>query len=84
MSGETWAVYEVDSSAAKYADATYTIDEMDDESMQVYVDYEDGHHDAVVTVEEQGLSDAELLEEIDKQLRAQGLPPRGAMLLSPD
>jgi len=77
-------VYGVAGSDPKFGNATYTIDEMDDESMQVYVDYEDGHHDAVVTVEEQGLSDAELLEEIDKQLRAQGLPPRGAMLLSPD
>lgn len=77
-------MYGVASSDPKFGNATYTIDEMDDESMQVYVDYEDGHHDAVVTVEEQGLSDGELLEEIDKQLRAQGLPPRGVMLLSPD
>lgn len=84
MSGETWAVYAVDSSAAKYTNATYTIDDMDDDSIQVYVDYADGNHDAVVTVEEQGLSDADLLAEIDRQLRAQGLPPRGAVLLSPN
>ncbi|MUM03473.1 hypothetical protein B5P44_01400 [Mycobacterium sp. CBMA 213] len=77
MAGTTWAVYAVHSSDSKHHNATYTIDEMDDGSMQVFLDYESGESDGVLLIGEGGFTDDGLLDEIDRLIREQGLPPRG-------
>ncbi|MEB3023376.1 MULTISPECIES: hypothetical protein [Mycolicibacter] len=84
MSGMTVAVYAIDSGDTQYVNATYTIDELDDGAVQVYVDYESGHSDDAAHVESaEALSTDQLLEEIDRQLRGRGLPPRGTAVIAP-
>lgn len=72
--------YQVVSDDPQYAGATYVLDELDDGDLLVYLEYADGSVlDAglIYADELEGLSESELLEEVDQRLRDSLLPPRG-------
>lgn len=72
--------YRVVSDDPQYAGATYTVDELDDGDLLVYLEYADGSVlDAglIYADELEGLSESELLEQVDQRLRDSLLPPRG-------
>lgn len=74
------ATYAVASADPEYAGTTYTLNDLDDGSVLVFLEYPDGSAiDAGYLYEEdvEGLGESELLAEIDQALRDAQLPPRG-------
>ncbi|MCV7204909.1 hypothetical protein H7J71_23120 [Mycolicibacterium peregrinum] len=72
-------MYRVASDDPQYAGATYTLDELDGDLL-VYLEYADGSVlDAglIYADELEGLSESELLDEVDQRLRDSLLPHRG-------
>ncbi|WP_396911179.1 hypothetical protein [Mycolicibacterium sp.] len=72
-------MYQVASDDPQYAGATYVLDELDGDLL-VYLEDADGSVLDVGLIyadELEGLSESELLEEVDQRLRDSLLPPRG-------
>lgn len=77
------ATFTVDSDAPEYAGATYTLDELFDGDVLISLVYANGNAlDAglIYADELEGLSESELLEEVDQRLRDGQLPPRGEVV----
>ncbi|MEW2484591.1 hypothetical protein AB0876_33925 [Mycobacterium sp. NPDC049093] len=77
------ATYAVVSDDPEYAGTTYVLDELDDGSVLIYLEYPDGSaldagylHDEEV----EGLSESELLAQVDQALQDAQLPPRGEIV----
>ncbi|WP_166903974.1 hypothetical protein [Mycobacterium sp. DL440] len=77
------ATYAVASDDPEYAGTTYTLNDLDDGSVLVFLKYPDGSAiDAGYLYQEdvEGLGESELLAEIDQALSEGQLPPRGEIL----
>ncbi|TGB43147.1 hypothetical protein [Mycolicibacterium peregrinum] len=77
------ATYAVASDDPEYAGTTYTLTDLDDGSVMVCLEYADGSAlEAGYLYEEEvaGLSESELLTEVDQALRDGQLPPRGGVV----
>ncbi|WP_135453513.1 hypothetical protein [Mycobacterium sp. DL99] len=82
MTDSVPATYAVVSDDPEYASATYVLDDLDD-GVLIYLEYPDGSAlDAGYLYEEdvEGLSESELLAEVDQALRDGQLPPRGEIV----
>lgn len=74
------ATYAVDSDDPQYTGTIYTLHELDDGSVLVSLEYADGsalEAGYLYAEEIDGLSESELLAEIDQAIRSAGLPARG-------
>jgi len=79
------AAYAVATDAPEYAGTTYTLNDLDDGSVLIFLEYPDGSAvDAGYLYAEEvaDLSENELLAEIDQALRDGQLPPRGEIVAS--
>lgn len=82
MTDSVRARYAVVSDDPEYAGTTYVLDDLDD-GVLIYLEYPDGSAlDAGYLYEEdvEGLSESELLAEVDQALRDGQLPPRGEIV----
>ncbi|MGV0773211.1 hypothetical protein [Mycobacterium syngnathidarum] len=78
------ATYTVVSDDPEYAGTTYVLHDLDD-GVLIYLEYADGSAlDAGYLYQEdvEGLSESELLAEVDQALRDGQLPPRGEIVTS--